>query len=127
MGADLVAIYDRILALRGGRPVILRTSDYSIPWGPRETNRACKHDAACVKCTETISAAIHQAAASRKVPVAGLLDAFNGPTHDRDMPRKYIIDPDPIGATGVHPSSAGSAAIATVLANLGYEPVKPRA
>jgi lysophospholipase L1-like esterase len=53
------------------------------------------------------------------VPVAGLLKAFSGPDLSLAMPREFIRD-------DVHPSDEGSAAIADVLADLGYEPVAPK-
>ena len=40
------------------------------------------------------------------------------PTSASDMPREYCID-------DVHPSAEGAAAIADVLAALGYDPVAP--
>jgi lysophospholipase L1-like esterase len=46
------------------------------------------------------------------------MTAFSGPNLDQDMPREYIKD-------DVHPSAEGAAAIADVLADLGYEPVSP--
>ena len=121
--ANITSVFDEISALRDGRPVILRTTDPYLPWGPRETWRSCDQEKICLACYGNYADAMHRAAAARKVPIAGLFDAFTGPAHDREMPRAYIRDPDPFGLPGVHPSDAGAAAIADVLANLGYEPV----
>ena len=116
--ADLGAIFDEIFALRDGEPVILRTLDWWIPWGPLETWRACDREQPCKRCWVQFSDAIHRAAAAHEVPVAGLMVAFSGADLSLDMPREYCRD-------DVHPSAEGAAAIAGVLADLGYETVTP--
>lgn len=116
--ANLVAIFEEIFAIRGGEPVILRTADLYLPWGPLETWRMCGHEQVCKQCLSNWSDAIHRVADEYRVPVAGLMEAFSGPNLDREMPREYIHD-------DVHPSDEGAAAIADVLADLGYEPVAP--
>ena len=58
-------------------------------------------------------------AAKYGIPVAGLLRAFSGPDLNIDMPREFIMDDR-------HPSAKGAAAIANILADLGYEPVAPK-
>lgn len=116
--ADLGAIFDEIFALRDGKPVILRTFDWWIPWGPLETWRACDREQPCKRCWAEMSDAIHRAAAAHGVPVAGLMVAFSGGDLSLDMPREYCSD-------DVHPSAEGAAAIAGVLAALGYDPVTP--
>ena len=47
----------------------------------------------------------------------GCSTAFSGPDLSRDMPREYM--------SNLGPSAEGAAAIADVLAALGYEPVGP--
>ena len=96
--ADLGAIFEEIFALRGGEPVILRTFDWWIPWGPLETWRACDREQPCKRCWVQFSDAIHRAAAAHAVPVAGLLVAFSGADLALDMPREYCSD-------DVHPSA----------------------
>jgi hypothetical protein len=115
--ADLRAIFEEVFALRGGEPVVLRTADWYLPWGPLENWRACGCEEVCKGCWAEFSAAIHRAAAARGVPVAGLLEAFSGPDLAWDMPREYM--------SSLGPSTEGAAAIADVLAALGYDPVGP--
>jgi hypothetical protein len=117
--ADLDGIFEEIFAIRGGKPVILRTVDWYIPWGPLETWRACGQEKICMQCYLKWSDAIHRVADEYGVPVAGLMKAFSGPDLSLEMPREFIRD-------DVHPSDEGAAAIADVLANLGYEPVEPK-
>jgi hypothetical protein len=117
--ANLAAIYEEIFAIRSGEPVILRTADWYLPWGPLETWRTCGHEQICKQCQLNWSEAIHRVADEYGVPVAGLMEAFSGPNLDREMPREFIRD-------DVHPSDKGAAAIADVLADLGYEPVAPK-
>ena len=116
--ADLGAIFDEIFALRDGEPVILRTFDWWIPWGPLETWRACDREQPCKRCWVQFSDAIHRAATAHRVPVGGLMVAFSGTDLTLDMPREYCSD-------SVHHSTEGAAAIAGVLAALGYDPVTP--
>lgn len=115
---DLAAIFEEIFAIRGGEPVILRTADWYLPWGPLETWRTCGQEEICKQCELNWSDAIHRVADEYGVPVAGLLKAFSGPDLDLEMPREFIHD-------DVHPSDEGAAAIADVLADLGYEQVAP--
>jgi hypothetical protein len=116
---DLGAIYEEIFAIRGGEPVVLRTSDWYLPWGPLETWRECGHEDVCKRCTSNWASAIHRAADRYGVPAASLLHRFSGPDLETDLPRSFIRD-------DVHPSDEGAAAIADVLAELGYEPVTPQ-
>lgn len=116
--ADLSAIYEKIFSIRSNRPVILRTADWYLPWGPLQVWRDCDHESVCKECWRNFSDAIHRVADRHGVPAAGLLEAFSGPDLKEEMPREYIAD-------DVHPSEEGAIAIADVLANLGYEPVSP--
>jgi hypothetical protein len=116
--ANLAAIFEEILTIRGGEPVILRTVDLYLPWGPLEAWRACNQEEICKQCHLNWSDAIRRVADKYGVPVAGLLKAFSGPDLSLDMPREFIMDDR-------HPSDKGAAAIADVLADLGYEPVAP--
>ncbi len=115
---DLVAIFDEIFRIRDGRPVVLRTHDWYLPWGPVATWRACDQVKVCAACFDEFSAAIHRAAASRGVPVAGYLHAFSGPDGDRPLPSDWTRD-------DVHPTAAGAEELAGVMADLGYDPVAP--
>lgn len=114
--ADLAAIFEEIFAIRGGEPVILRTADWYLPWGPLETWRACGQEQICKRCLLNCSDAIHRVAEKYGVPVAGLYKAFSGSDLSLDMPREFFRDE-------VNPSDEGAAVIAEVLADLGYESV----
>ena len=118
--SDLVAIFDEVFRIREGRPVILRTHDKYLPWGPRVTWQACQIVEPCVQCMQRqLSAAIHRAAAARGVPVAGYMAAFNGPNQDEPLPSPWIKN------DGLHPTAEGAEHLADVVAALGFEPVTP--
>ena len=116
--ADLRAIFDEIFRIREGRPVVLRTHDAYLPWGPVATWQACDQLQICAACWGAWSDAIHRAAAARGVPVAGYYAAFSGTNGDQPLPSAWTID-------DVHPSKAGAGELADVMADLGYETVAP--
>jgi len=116
--SDLAAIYDEIFAIRDGAPVILRTADWYMPWGPLQTWTECEHGDVCRQCWRNFSDAIHRVAERYNVPVAGLLDAFSGAELNEQFPKEFTAD-------DVHPNADGAAAIAAVLGDLGYAPVDP--
>jgi hypothetical protein len=113
--ADLEAIYDEILALRGDSPIIIRAFDSYNPLYSVFREHGVYDE--CVRCMETYNAAIHQAAATHNVPVANIYDAFNGPNHDEDPREKGYIGDD-----GIHTNGVGRDVIAGLLRELGYEP-----
>jgi hypothetical protein len=116
--AHLDAIFEQILALRNGAPIVVRAYDLYVPilsWW-----KDAGLEAECMGCWENFTAVIHQAAADHNVPVARVWDAFNGPNHDQD-PR----DKGYIGSDGIHTSDAGQQAIADLLRDLGYEYTAP--
>jgi len=113
--ADLDAIIAEIFALRKGKLTLIRAMDlYSSSngdwkkWGKYEEYK---------RCWEAMSATIHQVAAERKIPVAEVYTAFNGPSHDEEPMDKGYIQPD-----GEHPSEAGARVIAEAFRKLGYVP-----
>ncbi len=114
----LQAIIDEIFEIRDGKPVILRTHDWYLPWGPAAVWEACDCVELCIECSRQHSAAIHRAAASRGVPVADYLTTFSGPDGDQVLPKDWTPD-------GVHPTAEFSAELAKAMAGLGYEPVSP--
>lgn len=116
--ADLGAIYEEIFSIRNGEPVVLRTADWYLPWGPLQTWRECGNEEVCKECWQNFADSIHRAAEEHDVPVARLLETFSGPDLEEEMAREYIKD-------DVHPSEEGAVAIADVIADLGYEPVFP--
>jgi hypothetical protein len=116
--AMLEATFDEIFKIREGRPVILRTHDYYLSWGPVAVAEACDCVEVCLECSRQMSAAIHRAGASRGVPVADFLTTFSGPNGDKVLPKDWMPD-------GVHPTAEASAELAKVVASLGYDPVVP--
>ena len=116
--ADLIAIFDEVFRLREGRPVVLRTHDVYLPYGPALAWESCGQVDVCLACQRAASDAVHRAAAAKGVPVASYFHAFNGPNGDRPMPSTLISD-------GRHPSAAGAEALAAVVADLGYAVVTP--
>ncbi|NJC95256.1 MAG: hypothetical protein C3F07_14220 [Anaerolineales bacterium] len=116
--ATLEAIVEEILALRDGAPTIIRATDFYVPvltqW------REAGLEVECTRCIENMVAAVHEAAAAQNIPVARVYDALNGPNHDVD-PR----DMGYIGADDIHTSDLGQQVIASLLRELGYEPVVP--
>lgn len=72
------------------------------------------------RCWEAMSVTIHQVAAGKKIPVAEVYAAFNGPNHDEDPKDKGYIQSD-----GEHPSEAGAQVIAEAFRKLGYVPIVP--
>lgn len=116
--ATLEAIVEEILALRDGAPTIIRATDFYVPvltqW------REAGLEVECTRCIENMVAAVHEAAAAQNIPVARVYDALNGPNHDVD-PRNMGY----IGADDIHTSDLGQQVIASLLRELGYEPVVP--
>lgn len=114
--ADLEAIYQEILRLRGDAPTLIRAFDAYNPLYSVYREHGVYEE--CTACWENYNAAIHQAAAAYRVPVARVFDSFNGPSHDEDPREKGYIGDD-----GVHTTGAGRDVIAELLRELGYEPV----
>ena len=114
--ANIRAVIDEILALRGRSPTVLRAMDAYVPvhaaW--RESG---VYDA-CWLFFDEYNQAIHRACAERNVPVARVYDAFNGPDHHEDPRDKGYISAD-----GVHTSMEGRKAIGDAFRALGYAPV----
>lgn len=112
------AIVDEIFALREGKPTAIRATDFYVPilslW------REAAIEEACTICLENFNEAVHQAAQTKNVPIANVYDAFNGSAHDEDSREKGYI-----GTDGFHATDLGRITIATLLRELGYEPVAP--
>jgi len=113
---DLEAIYARIFELRAGQPTIVRAYDAYNPLISKFKEQGVYEE--CKACWGNYNAAIHLAAASYNIPVAGVSLAWNGPDWQQD--------PVAIGYTkdGEHPNEEGARVIAEALRALGYEPVR---
>lgn len=112
------AIHKRIFEIRRGQPVILRTANWYVP--VLEMWEKAGMLEICTKLNESFTAAIAEAAAAYRVPVADVYTAFNGKTHLQDPVVKGYILPD-----GIHVTNKGRSVIAKTLAGLGYRPVRP--
>lgn len=114
--ANLAAVLDQVIALRGGRPVVLRlTEQYNdIPGDP-----CCGADA--VKASATIKDAFNAAACEVVAAHGGLCidvyHAFNGPDGRGDAGALLAGD-------HTHPSAAGHEKIAKLLEEAGLAPVR---
>ncbi len=117
-GADLVAIYGEILALRGASSIIIRAFDAYNPLYSVFREHGVYDE--CVRCWKNYNESIHQAAAVHNVLVAHVYDAFNGSNHDEDPREKGYIGDD-----GIHTTGTGRDVIAELLRELGYEPTVP--
>ncbi len=118
--ADLKALWAEILALRGGKPTILRATDIynplASPW------REAGVFEACTECWQNMSNAARLAAEAHNIPFLSRFDAFNGPNHDEDPREKGYIRGD-----GEHPTDLAGQFAAELLSQMGYEPVSPPA
>lgn len=115
--ADLNAIYDEILRLRGGAPTIIRAFEY---WHRPSLWEEDGVQDACKVCMDKVNATLREAAAAHNVPIAQVSDVFNSPARDEDPSEKGYI-----GADGLHASDEGQRVIADLLRRLGYDPIAP--
>jgi len=115
---NLKAIYEEILALRNGKPTIIRAVDLYNPI--ISEHRKCNTEIECTQCFEIYNTAIRQAADAFNIPLVSVYDVFNGLNHDEDPREKGYI-----GTDGEHTSKQGQQVIADLLSEAGYEPVEP--
>ncbi len=115
---NLKAIYEEILALRNGKPTIIRTLDLYNPLISEHRKRNTEIE--CTQCWEIYNTAIRQAADAFNIPLVSVYDVFNGLNHDEDPREKEYI-----GTDGEHTSKQGQQVIADLLSEAGYEPVEP--
>lgn len=115
---NLKAIYDEILALREGKPTIIRAVDFYNPIISK--HRANNIEVECTQCFEIFNSAVRQAAEAYNIPLISVYDAFNGSNHDEDPKEKGYI-----GSDGIHASEQGRQVIADLLSEAGYEPIEP--
>jgi hypothetical protein len=114
---NLKAIYEEILALRDGKPTIIRAVDFYNPL--ISSHRARNIEVECTQCFEIVNSAVRQAADACNIPLVSVYDAFNGTNHDEDPREKGYI-----GSDGIHASIQGRQVIADLLSEVGYEPIE---
>ena len=115
---NLKAIYEEILALRNGKPTIIRAVDFYNPLISEHRKRNMEIE--CMQCWEIFNTAVRQAADAFNIPFVSVYDVFNGLNHDEDPREKGYIRAD-----GCHTSKQGQQVIADLLSEAGYEPVEP--
>lgn len=115
---NLKAIYEEILALRNGKPTIIRALDFYNPL--ISEHRKHNMEIECTQCWETFNTAVRQAADAFKIPLVSVYNLFNGLNHDEDPREKGYI-----GFDGEHTSKQGQQVTADLLSEAGYEPVEP--
>ena len=114
----LESIYERVFALVGDRPVIVRAIDLYNPviadW------RLAGIEAECTATWETWSDTMRAAAAEFGVPLVSIYDTLNGPDHAADPRLEGFIASD-----GEHLLPPGREVAAAAMHEAGYEPVAP--
>lgn len=115
---NLKALYEEILALRNGKPTIIRAVDFYNPLISEHRKRNMEIE--CMQCWEIFNTAIRQAANAFNIPLVSVYDVFNGLNHDEDPREKGYI-----GTDGCHTSKRGQQVITDLLSEAGYEPVEP--
>ncbi len=111
-------IWAEIWALREGQPTILRTHDFYNPFIAPWKEAGIEPE--CTANWEVLSQVMREAADANGVGFAAVFDAFNGTGRDEDPREKGWI-----GEDGGHTSLEGQAAIADVLAAVGFEVSEP--
>lgn len=114
---NLRAVYENILALRMGKPTIIRATDLYNPLISIHRNRNMEDE--CTECVENFNTAVRQAAEAFNIPLVSIYDAFNGSNHNEDPREKGYI-----GADGIHASEEGRQVVADLLSAAGYEPIE---
>ena len=114
---NLKSIYKEIFSLRNDQPTIIRATDL---WNPIiSEHRRRNMEIACTRCWEIRNTAVRIAAEKFNIPFVSLYDEFNGLDHNEDPREKGYIGDD-----GMHASEKGRQAIADLLSEVGYDPVK---
>lgn len=116
--AEMGALADEILALRKGKPTIIRTYTRFMPfyriW--REAGQFEEFR----RCLATLDAAILEMGRERGILVVDVGAALNGPNHDQDPTDKGYISGD-----GIHENDAGGQAVADAFRAVGYASIVP--
>lgn len=113
-------IFKEMIALRDGKPTIIRALDFYNPYLDRQEKCGEEMKTECIQCSKTFSDSIRIAADANHVPLVSIYDLFNGVDHDEDPREKGYI-----GGFGFFPSTEGFIAIADRIREEGYEPITP--
>jgi hypothetical protein len=115
---NLKEIYTIIFDLRGNNETVVVAYD-SYSAGVNEWHESGVFEE-CKRCWTLFNEAIYTASESYNVPVAQVVEAWNG-GYD------FLIDPDQLDYTidGIHPNEKGARVIAEAVRALGYEPTGP--
>jgi hypothetical protein len=113
-------IFSEMLALREGKPTIIRALDFFNPYISGHITCGEEMETACIQCWTTFNAATWTAAEENNIPVVSIYDFFNGEEHTEDPREKGYI-----GGFGFFPSTEGAEAIAELIRQEGYEPIIP--
>ena len=108
------SIFEQILALAGGRPIIVRAIDSYNPLIADQEAAGVKDE--CVRAWEAWSASIGRAAVAYGVSMVSMYDAFNGVDHIEDPRAQGYITGD-----GQHATPEGQQVLATAMHQAGYK------
>jgi lysophospholipase L1-like esterase len=114
--ANLDSLIAEIRTLNPKPTLILRMTDVYYPW--RMLDTADGSEQVLRSYAVGLNGAILSVGAAKKVPVASVFAVFNGTDGSLDPNAGGYLAPD-----GLHPSAAGSAAIANALRRTMYEPL----
>lgn len=116
--ATISEIFKEMLALRDGKPTIIRAMNFYNPYISGHARCGVEMETGCTHCWTTFNDSIRLAAEANNIPLVSVYDWFNGVNHDEDPREKEYI-----GAYGFFPSKEGAMAIANQIREAGYEPV----
>jgi lysophospholipase L1-like esterase len=115
LGANVGGILGEIKRLRGGKPTVVRVTNFHNDHYGDTTVPTKTYEPARI-VTDALAVAICKAATQVKVPCADVYHAFNGPSGTR-------FDGPYVAGDHVHPNQKGHALITSLLARFGYAPL----
>ena len=116
----LNGIFEEMLALRDGKPTVIRALDFYNPYLSGQRLQGTEMETQCSQCWSTFNNAIRSAADANHIPLVSVYDLFNGVNHIEDPKEKGYL-----GDSGFFPSSEGCQAIANRIVEEGYDPIHP--
>ncbi|MCX5975400.1 MAG: stalk domain-containing protein [Coprothermobacterota bacterium] len=115
---EMGLIADEILALRKGKPTLLRTQGFFCPLYSQYAQWGILDE--LIPIWERFDAILAQVAIEHGFKAADIYSVFNGANHREDPRDKGLISGD-----GEHPSAEGRIMIADIFRRLGYEFIVP--